>query len=94
MQPAPSSPIARVTASAPQGGSDHLRYQRAHAHLARPFGTDRFALAAETFARWFGTPLFLGAQTLVVAMWITAHVAGWVRYDPYPFILLNLAFSL
>jgi uncharacterized membrane protein len=73
---------------------DHLRFHRAHEHLTKTFGNDAFALRAEAFARFFGTPLFLGAQTLIVALWITANVMGLVRFDAYPFILLNLAFSL
>ncbi len=51
--------------------------------------------AAEDAARFFGTPHFIIAQTLVVVAWIVlnsvALVHGW---DPYPFILLNLGFSL
>src|SRR5205085_3121799 len=49
---------------------------------------------AEAFARFFGTPLFLVGQTLIVALWIVANVAGLFNFDVYPFILLNLAFSL
>src|SRR5439155_2990867 len=48
---------------------------------------------AEAFARFFGTPIFLGAQTLLVAVWIVLNVAGVTQFDLYPFILLNLAFS-
>lgn len=73
---------------------DHLRFHRRHAHLAPTFGTHRFALRAEAFARFFGTPLFLGAQTLIVATWIAINALGVVQFDLYPFILLNLAFSL
>ncbi|MYZ43190.1 DUF1003 domain-containing protein [Schauerella aestuarii] len=73
---------------------DPLRFHRRHAHLSGPFGVDAFALKAEKFARFFGTPLFLGAQTLVVAVWIAINMSGATRFDPYPFILLNLAFSL
>ncbi|MBU1332086.1 MAG: DUF1003 domain-containing protein [Gammaproteobacteria bacterium] len=73
---------------------DHLRFHRAHAHLASVFGNDRFALRAEAFARFFGTPLFLGAQTAIVLSWIALNVAGITQFDAYPFILLNLAFSL
>jgi len=73
---------------------DHLRFHRPHAHLAPTFGTDRFALRAEAFARFFGTPLFLGAQTLIVAAWIAINALGVAHFDLYPFILLNLAFSL
>jgi uncharacterized membrane protein len=75
-------------------GVDHLRFHRVHDHLARPFGNDKFATAAETIARFFGTPLFVGAQTLIVLVWIAANVIGVVGFDQYPFILLNLAFSL
>jgi uncharacterized membrane protein len=37
--------------------------------------------------------MFLVAQTLIVAAWIVLNVAGVTRFDLYPFILLNLAFS-
>lgn len=73
---------------------DHLRFHRPHAHLNTTFGNDRFALRAEAFARFFGTPLFLGAQTVIVAVWIGLNVSGVTQFDVYPFILLNLAFSL
>ncbi|WP_210712259.1 DUF1003 domain-containing protein [Pseudomonas sp. MWU349] len=73
---------------------DHLRFHRAHAHLAPTFGTDSFALKAEAFARFFGTPTFLGAQTLVVLVWVALNLTGVTHFDVYPFILLNLAFSL
>lgn len=73
---------------------NHLRFHLPHAHLNSVFGNDWFALKAEAFARFFGTPLFLGAQTFVVAVWIVLNGAGVVHFDLYPFILLNLAFSL
>jgi uncharacterized membrane protein len=62
--------------------------------LASVFGGDWFGLKAETFARFFGTPRFLVGQTLLVAAWIWANAAGVAQFDLYPFILLNLAFSL
>ena len=63
-------------------------------HLHSPFGTDRFGLAAERFARFFGTPRFILGQTALVVVWIALNaVAISLRWDPYPFILLNLAFS-
>lgn len=71
----------------------HLRFHRPHAHLASAFGADAFGTKAEAFARFFGTPRFLIAQTLIVAVWIYANAAMWTNFDPYPFILLNLAFS-
>jgi uncharacterized membrane protein len=69
----------------------HLALQ----HLHGAFGSDSFGRRAESFARWFGTPVFLVAQTAIVTLWILLNVlAVTLRWDPYPFILLNLAFSL
>jgi uncharacterized membrane protein len=58
------------------------------------FGNDRFGVLAERFARFFGTPQFIIGQTVLVALWIAVNAAAvTLRWDPYPFILLNLAFS-
>ena len=70
------------------------RFHLPHAHLESVFGGDWFALKAEAFARFFGTPLFLISQTVIVAVWIAINMLGWTSFDIYPFILLNLAFSL
>ena len=74
--------------------TDHYRFHRPHAHLASPFGNDWFALRAESFARFFGTPFFLVSQTAIVVGWIALNTFGIAQFDAYPFILLNLAFSL
>lgn len=71
-----------------------LRFLTPHVHLAAVFGNDWFALKAEAFARFFGTPTFLVSQTIIVAIWIGLNSAGVFHFDIYPFILLNLAFSL
>ena len=63
-------------------------------HLQSVFGGDWFALKAEAFARFFGTPVFLITQTVLVFGWIALNVSGYTKFDVYPFILLNLAFSL
>jgi uncharacterized membrane protein len=48
----------------------------------------------ESIARFFGTGMYLGLQTVVVVVWIILNVAAvGLQWDPYPFILLNLAFS-
>jgi uncharacterized membrane protein len=71
-----------------------LRFHEPHIHLASPFGGDTFGRRAESFARFFGTPKFLIGQSLIVVVWIALNaVAAGLRWDPYPFILLNLAFS-
>jgi uncharacterized membrane protein len=58
------------------------------------FGEDAFGRRAEKLARFFGTPGYILAQSVVVVIWIALNsVAITYRWDPYPFILLNLAFS-
>ena len=91
MDTTPSPAGAR---SQPVAKDRHSRFHLAHVHLDRVYGNDWFALKAEAFARFFGTPIFLGAQTLIVAVWIVINAVGMVKFDVYPFILLNLAFSL
>jgi uncharacterized membrane protein len=58
------------------------------------FGHDSFGRAAERAARFFGTPQYIVGQTIAVAIWIVLNSIAIVQHwDPYPFILLNLAFS-
>ena len=80
-------------------GDDHanrhfFRFHLPHLHLHSLYGDDWFALKAEKFARFFGTPTFLVGQTIIVGAWILVNIAGLTQFDVYPFILLNLAFSL
>lgn len=60
--------------------------------------TDAFGRFAEATARFMGSPKFLLAMTVFVVVWIAANVllaalTEKYAWDPYPFILLNLAFS-
>lgn len=60
------------------------------------FGEDAFGRWAEHTARFFGTPQYIVGQTIVVICWIafnTAALGGLFRFDPEPYILLNLVFS-
>jgi uncharacterized membrane protein len=58
------------------------------------FGSDTFGQAAEAIARFFGSPKYLVSLTIVVILWVSINAAALsLRWDPYPFILLNLAFS-
>ena len=70
--------------------------------LSTPRGTpggpsydpDAFARFAEKLARFLGTGRYLAAQTILVIVWIALNAVAWsLRWDKYPFILLNLAFS-
>ncbi|NMR18999.1 DUF1003 domain-containing protein [Cellulomonas fimi] len=57
---------------------------------------DAVGRVAEAFARFMGTGTFLVYMTLFVIVWVTINVVGlWgLKWDPYPFILLNLFFSV
>lgn len=49
---------------------------------------------SESIARYLGTGRYLAWQTIIVIVWIALNLfAVGLRWDPYPFILLNLAFS-
>jgi uncharacterized membrane protein len=66
---------------------------RMRVHLS-PFGEDAFGRQAEAAARFFGTPQYIIGQTMVVIAWIVLNAVALIsHWDPYPFILLNLAFS-
>ena len=62
--------------------------------LGLHYDPEAFGRFSEGLARTLGTGRYLAAQTVVVAIWIVINVvAAALRFDPYPFILLNLAFS-
>src|SRR2546422_5822637 len=88
------TPTTQEALAVPRGPHSPFRFHAPHVHLAPVFGSDWFGIKAEAFARVFGTPMFLVAQTLLVAVWISLNVARVTQFDVYPFILLNLAFSL
>ena len=55
---------------------------------------DSFGRFTERIARFLGTGKYLFWQTLIVVVWIVLNItAVSLQWDPYPFILLNLAFS-
>ena len=58
---------------------------------------ERFPRAAEAFARFLGTPRYLIAQSVYITSWVLLNVlavTAVLRWDPYPFILLNLILSM
>jgi len=58
------------------------------------YDADAFGRFSEAIARFLGTGRFLFWQTMLVLAWIVLNSIGLVKHwDPYPFILLNLAFS-
>jgi uncharacterized membrane protein len=49
---------------------------------------------ADKLAAWVGSWTFLIAQTVILLVWITLNLAALIEHwDPYPFILLNLALA-
>jgi len=83
-----------ATTSAGPAEDHHRRFIDEYQHLSRPFGAGGFGAKAEAFARFFGTPKFLIGQTAIVGTWIALNATQVIHFDLYPFILLNLAFSL
>jgi len=52
-------------------------------------------MLADKIASSIGSWTFLVVQTMAVAAWVTLNWYGFVhRWDPFPFILLNLLFSV
>ncbi|MGC1718059.1 MAG: DUF1003 domain-containing protein [Isosphaeraceae bacterium] len=49
---------------------------------------------ADRIATWVGSWTFIIAQTFILVLWIILNWIAWTNHwDPYPFILLNLALS-
>ena len=75
----------RYRLDTPAGPQRRLRVQ---------IDTDYFGRLSERLARFLGTGTYLLWQTVLVLVWIALNLTGIVyQWDPYPFILLNLAFS-
>jgi uncharacterized membrane protein len=73
---------------------EDLTTPRRRARFGFRYDSEAFGKFAEAIARTLGTARFLAFQTVFVVLWILLNVAlmTW-KWDPYPFILLNLAFS-
>jgi uncharacterized membrane protein len=49
---------------------------------------------ADRIAEWVGSWTFIAVQTTILVLWIILNVVAWAnRWDPYPFVLLNLVLS-
>jgi uncharacterized membrane protein len=71
----------------------HLRARKParNPSLLRTSRGDRIAdVVTETVGSW----RFIIIQSCLLAIWIALNIVGWIaHWDPYPFILLNLALS-
>ncbi len=77
--------VERADLSVPRGATPRMGGR---------YDADAFGRFSEAIARFLGTGRFLVGQTVLVIAWIGLNTFGIVNHwDPYPFILLNLAFS-
>ncbi len=79
-------------AEAPSRSEPHRRVA-----LHGAFGNDTFGRLAERAARFFGTPQYIVGQTVAVLGWVILNSTQMhlgFAWDVYPFIALNLVFSL
>lgn len=62
-------------------------------NLAMVDNAPRGPRIADAVTGFMGSWTFIAIQTVIVIIWISGNVYLLFHYDPYPFILLNLAFS-
>jgi uncharacterized membrane protein len=85
--------MARITLRRLAERAD-LSVPRGSPQMGARYDADAFGRFSEGIARFLGTGRFLVGQTVMVVGWIILNTVGLVQHwDPYPFILLNLAFS-
>jgi uncharacterized membrane protein len=85
--------MARVSLRRPGERAD-LSVPRGSPQMGARYDADAFGRFAEGMARFLGTGRFIVGQTVLVVAWIVLNTVGAIKHwDPYPFILLNLAFS-
>jgi uncharacterized membrane protein len=85
--------MARVSLRRPGERAD-LSVPRGSPQMGARYDADAFGRFAEGMARFLGTGRFIVGQTVLVIGWIVLNTVGAIKHwDPYPFILLNLAFS-
>ena len=86
--------MARFTPFRAAGDRNDLSVPKGAPVRGSLYDADAFGRFAEALARFLGTGRYLVGQTALVIGWIILNTIGIVRHwDPYPFILLNLAFS-
>jgi uncharacterized membrane protein len=78
----------------PGDGSDLNSPRGTGPRVGARYDADAFGRVSESAARFLGTGRYLVGQTAFVIVWIAFNTVGLIKHwDPYPFILLNLAFS-
>ncbi len=86
--------MARFPSSRAAGERGDLSVPKGARVRGSLYDADAFGRFSEGLARTLGTGKYLVGQTVFVLVWIALNTAGIINHwDPYPFILLNLAFS-
>jgi uncharacterized membrane protein len=86
--------MARITSRLGLADRSDLSVPRGAAPIGSLYDADAFGRFSETLARFLGTGRYLVGQTVFVIGWLILNTIVIVHHwDPYPFILLNLAFS-
>jgi uncharacterized membrane protein len=86
--------MARLPSSRAAGERSDLSVPKGAPVRGSLYDADAFGRFSEGLARFLGTGKYLFGQTVFVIVWITLNGLVFVHHwDPYPFILLNLAFS-
>jgi uncharacterized membrane protein len=86
-------------ASGPVPGHELLPRRRRSAPSRHPVNvafTDEAptgARIADAVTSFMGSWKFIAIQTVIVVVWIAGNIVLLFNFDPFPFILLNLAFS-
>jgi uncharacterized membrane protein len=93
-----ASPCAERQGVAPDRGIDELTKRNVAMIAAMEREASQVRTRAERVADWLaelvGSWWFLLVQTVFLTLWIVLNLTAWIqRWDPYPFILLNLALS-
>ncbi len=88
MAGSPASPPPTLRARAARTGTFTHPVNRSYRDDA-PLG----ARVADRVTEFLGSWKFIVIQTVIVAIWVTGNVILLFNFDPFPFILLNLAFS-
>jgi uncharacterized membrane protein len=86
--------MARLPSARAAGDRGDLSVPKGAPVRGSLYDADAFGRFSEGLARFLGTGKYLFGQTVFVIVWITLNGLVFVHHwDPYPFILLNLAFS-
>ncbi|MCD8563359.1 MAG: DUF1003 domain-containing protein [Alphaproteobacteria bacterium] len=89
-----SSSFPEVYGLSDQEALKILRKSRPARHRIRRKGLTLGARVADSVASIVGSWPFIIIQSCILLLWLAANIFGWIyRWDPYPFILLNLMLS-